>query len=67
MKQGIISLILWYQKNAPKTLRDSCRFEPSCSAYMIMAVNKYGSVKGCFLGLKRLLRCRYPNGGRDYP
>jgi putative component of membrane protein insertase Oxa1/YidC/SpoIIIJ protein YidD len=34
---------------------------------MIMAIQKYGSVKGFILGFKRLLRCRYPNGGYDYP
>jgi len=34
---------------------------------MIMAINKYGSVKGFILGIKRLLRCHYPNGELDYP
>jgi len=56
-----------YQKTAPKKLRDSCRFKPTCSNYMIMAINKYGSVKGFILGIKRLLRCHYPNGELDYP
>ncbi|MDR2575549.1 MAG: membrane protein insertion efficiency factor YidD [Treponema sp.] len=60
-------MIHLYQKTAPQSLRASCRFEPSCSNYMIMAVEKYGSIKGCFLGLKRFFRCRYPNGGIDYP
>jgi putative component of membrane protein insertase Oxa1/YidC/SpoIIIJ protein YidD len=34
---------------------------------MIMAIKKYGSIKGFILGLKRLFRCHYPNGGYDYP
>jgi len=67
MKKGILFLILLYQKIAPKELRDSCRFEPTCSNYMIIAIEKYGCIKGCFLGIKRLLRCHYPNGGYDYP
>jgi putative membrane protein insertion efficiency factor len=63
----MVSLILLYQKMAPKKLRDSCRFEPSCSNYMIIAINKYGVIKGINLGLKRLFRCHIPNGGYDYP
>jgi uncharacterized protein len=56
-----------YQKTAPKKLRDSCRFEPTCSNYMILAIKKYGIIKGLLLGLNRLLRCHYPNSGYDYP
>ncbi|MCL2154023.1 MAG: membrane protein insertion efficiency factor YidD [Leptospirales bacterium] len=56
-----------YQKIAPKRIRESCRFEPTCSNYMIMAIKKYGSSKGSLMGFKRLLRCHYPNGGYDYP
>ena len=63
----MVFLILLYQKMAPKKLRDSCRFEPSCSNYMIIAINKYGVIKGINLGLKRLFRCHIPNGGYDYP
>jgi len=63
----MISLILLYQKIAPKRIREACRFEPTCSNYMIMAIEKYGSIKGFWLGLKRLTRCHYPNGGYDYP
>jgi len=34
-----------------------CKFMPSCSDYMIMAVEKYGPVKGLCLGVWRILRC----------
>jgi putative membrane protein insertion efficiency factor len=45
-----------------------CKFTPSCSAYMILAVEKYGSAKGLFKGIARLLRCNpFSNGGEDYP
>ncbi len=43
-------------------LPPSCRFSPSCSAYMIEAVTKYGPFKGGWMGVKRLLRC-HPWGG----
>jgi len=67
MKNIIIYFIHLYQKYAPQDLRNSCRFEPTCSNYMIMAIYKYGTIKGCFYGMKRLIRCRYPNGGYDFP
>ncbi len=67
MKKVIISFIKLYQKTAPQSLRQSCRFEPSCSNYMILAIEKYGVIKGVWLGLKRISRCRVPNGGKDYP
>ncbi|MCQ2361246.1 MAG: membrane protein insertion efficiency factor YidD [Paludibacteraceae bacterium] len=43
----------------------SCRYTPTCSQYMIEAVQKYGIFKGGWLGLKRLARC-HPWGGSGY-
>jgi putative membrane protein insertion efficiency factor len=63
----LIKLIRFYQKMAPKALRESCRFVPSCSEYMILAIEKYGCLKGIYKGFNRLLRCKVPNGGIDYP
>jgi putative membrane protein insertion efficiency factor len=63
----ILFLIGIYQKIAPSQLRESCRFEPSCSNYMIQAIQKYGTFKGTMMGLRRINRCRYPNGGTDFP
>ena len=67
IKQILVSLIRAYQKFAPSSLRESCRFEPTCSNYMILAIEKYGTIKGFLMGIKRLSKCRYPNGGVDYP
>lgn len=67
LKKSLISLILLYQKHAPESLRKSCLFEPSCSEYMLLAINKYGLFKGVIKGIKRLIRCHQPNGGKDYP
>lgn len=36
----------------------SCRYTPTCSQYFIEAVRKYGPLKGSWLGIKRILRCR---------
>ncbi len=45
--------------------RAVCRFVPTCSEYTRMAIEKYGFFRGCFLGLKRISRCR-PGGGYGY-
>jgi putative membrane protein insertion efficiency factor len=67
MKDLIVWLITLYQKKAPTSLRDTCRFEPSCSQYTMMAVQKYGPFKGVVKGLIRISRCKPPNGGLDIP
>lgn len=66
-KDLIVSSVLLYQKLASERLRSSCLFTPSCSEYMILAIDKYGTVIGVCKGIKRLLRCHSPNGGIDYP
>jgi putative membrane protein insertion efficiency factor len=61
----IIYFVRLYQKIPHPKL---CRFEPSCSAYMILAVKKYGGAKGFFKGVTRILRCNpFFKGGVDYP
>lgn len=67
MKELIIRLIRFYQKKAPKKIREACLFTPSCSEYMILSIEKYGTIRGIIKGENRILRCRYPNGGIDYP
>lgn len=67
MKRFLIYLITVYQKYAPMHIRQACRFEPSCSNYMMMALEKYGVFKGLYKGIGRLGRCKPPNGGLDLP
>ena len=43
----------------------ACRFSPTCSEYTRQAIEKYGLFRGCWLGLKRISRCR-PGGGCGY-
>lgn len=62
-----IGLVLTYKAFAPLEVRDQCRFTPTCSTYMLMAINKYGLVIGIIKGIRRIQRCKPPNGGVDYP
>ena len=66
-KRILISLIKIYQAVAPESVRKRCRYEPSCSAYMILAVEKYGFWRGLIKGLRRWSSCKPPNGGYDLP
>lgn len=67
LKSILIFLVECYQILAPDRVRMKCRFEPSCSDYMIASIKKYGSIKGFIRGIKRINRCKYPNGGYDNP
>ena len=67
LKRHIIGCVLAYKAFAPASLRDHCRFEPTCSTYMIMAIKKYGLFRGVYKGIHRICRCKPPNGGIDYP
>lgn len=57
MKELLLRLIRFYQKNISPTRPSCCRFIPTCSAYALEAVERYGAVKGGFLTIKRILRC----------
>lgn len=67
LKRSLIWLVHLYQHYAPDRIRLKCVFEPSCSEYMILSIEKYGAIKGVIKGCIRLLRCHPPNGGRDDP
>ena len=57
MKKLLIALIRFYQRHISANTPPVCRFTPTCSAYALEAIEKYGAVKGGFLTVKRLLRC----------
>jgi len=67
LKKIIIKMIVYYQNKAPRHIRESCLYTPTCSQYMIMSVEKYGAFIGIALGINRIISCRAPNGGIDYP
>lgn len=66
-RRAVIWFVHLYQNKASDATRLKCVFEPSCSEYMILAVKKYGTIRGVIKGIRRLLRCHAPNGGEDYP
>lgn len=66
-KSIFIFIIRVYQKYAPYQIRSTCLYVPNCSEYMILAIQKYGLIKGVKKGIKRYKRCEPPYGGIDYP
>lgn len=69
MKKILVKIIIFYQKAISpffSNLGIHCKYEPTCSEYMKQAINKYGSFKGFFKGLKRFLKCNpFSKGGYD--
>jgi putative membrane protein insertion efficiency factor len=64
----LIAAIRVYQVTLSPLLGPACRFEPTCSRYMVEALRKYGLFRGSVKGMRRLLRCHPWNpGGYDPP
>ncbi len=63
MKKIILCMIRFYQKYISIFLGKNCRFIPTCSAYTYEAVEKFGVVKGVYLGIKRIIKCHPFNPG----
>jgi putative membrane protein insertion efficiency factor len=68
-RRGVMALIRGYQLTLAHLMFTQCRFEPSCSRYTFEAVERYGAVKGVWLGVKRILRCHplHPGGYDPVP
>ena len=65
MKKILLFLIKIYQKISKYTPA-VCRFEPTCSEYTRQAIEKYGALKGTWLGVKRICKCHpFHPGGYD--
>lgn len=65
MKNILIKLVKLYQKT-PGRFHNHCRFYPTCSNYMIDALEEYGALRGTFMGIKRILRCNPFNKNYGY-
>ena len=66
LKKILLLLVKFYQFYISPLFPPTCRFTPTCSAYFIQAVEKYGPFKGTYLGIKRILRCHpWSKGGYD--
>jgi putative membrane protein insertion efficiency factor len=56
-------LLRSYKRLISPLLPPMCRFEPTCSVYTMQAVEKYGALRGSWLGVRRLARCHPFNPG----
>ncbi len=66
MAKILISLVRAYQLLFSPLLGMNCRFQPTCSHYMMDAINRFGAVRGTWLGLRRISRCHpFAKGGLD--
>jgi putative membrane protein insertion efficiency factor len=66
LKYLALKLIRAYQILISPMLGQSCRFSPTCSSYSMQAIERFGFFKGCWLTVRRLLRCHPFNpGGYD--
>jgi putative membrane protein insertion efficiency factor len=61
-RRALITLIRLYQVALAPVMGPACRYEPSCSAYAMGAIERHGVVRGSWLAVRRLLRC-HPFGG----
>ena len=66
MKYLLIGLIKLYRMTLSKMKPHCCRFYPTCSVYGINAIRRFGSVRGGYLTVKRIVRCNpFSAGGYD--
>ncbi|MEO7198718.1 MAG: membrane protein insertion efficiency factor YidD [Dokdonella sp.] len=66
MSRPIFLLLGFYKRWLSPLLGNRCRFEPSCSTYARVAIARFGSLRGSWLALNRLLRCQpLCHGGSD--
>ena len=66
MRHILIAFVRMYQVGLSPLLPASCRYYPSCSAYAITALEKYGAVRGAWLAVRRISRCHpFHPGGYD--
>jgi putative membrane protein insertion efficiency factor len=66
MRRLLLIIIRVYQWTLSPLIGRSCRFHPTCSCYTAEAVERFGALRGSWLGLKRIARCHPWNpGGYD--
>ena len=61
----LLLLVYTYKFLISPLLPKSCRFYPTCSTYMILAIKEWGVLRGSWLGVRRIVRCR-PGGKCGY-
>ncbi len=69
IQRSLIFMVRVYQLAISPYIGAHCRYTPTCSAYFIEAVEKYGALKGGWMGIRRILRCHpgHPGGYDPVP
>lgn len=69
MRELLMLSLRFYKRWISPVLPSACRFHPTCSMYMLEAVERYGTARGVWLGLKRLMKCHplHPGGFDPVP
>jgi putative membrane protein insertion efficiency factor len=68
IRAALLFLIRLYQTTLSRLIGPACRFEPSCSRYTATCIERFGVLRGSWLGMKRIARCHPLNpGGYDPP
>ena len=66
MKQLLLLVVRFYRSCISPLLPPSCRYYPTCSAYAMEAIERYGAWRGGWMALRRILRCHpFHKGGYD--
>ena len=66
MRFVLITLLKFYKLAVSPLLPPSCRFVPTCSEYASEAIERYGALRGSWMGMRRVLRCHpFHPGGYD--
>ncbi|MEL5848514.1 MAG: membrane protein insertion efficiency factor YidD [Candidatus Igneacidithiobacillus chanchocoensis] len=66
VRRGAVLLIRGYQLALSPFLGQNCRYHPTCSQYTCEAIERYGVLRGAWMGMKRIARCHpFHPGGYD--
>ncbi|HPQ41135.1 MAG TPA: membrane protein insertion efficiency factor YidD [bacterium] len=66
MRRLTVGLLKLYKAMISPFFPEACRFTPTCSEYTMTAVQRYGTIRGLWMGFKRILRCHpWHPGGHD--
>lgn len=66
MKKIVLFLIEFYRYGISPFINSRCKFTPTCSLYALIAIEKYGVIKGGYMSIRRILRCHPFNKKSGY-